>query len=359
MNHSNVIEFIRVEVLPLCVTDAGSTNVDVQLKGSVLRPNSQVWFADIADGDKQIPIVVKCVTMLSSTPNQRRPRITPTVPVELMITRQGRALSAIDDILEAENDPRFMGVRVLLSDERRRILVMTRIPGIELLTRLHAAAGPFSTPAEKDLISYSRLAGDWLRLFHQRMNLEPGIRMSRNSADYYDQAVEWLEQVGWDDIKWRKGLERHLKLLSDSIDPNARALLHGDYWVGNILVDRERIGVIDVLGWTEGSVWMDISYYILHLRAVVRQIWLHNVGWSTKVQDQTEKVFLEAYFGDSNIDWRSRDFFFAYALLAKWASANQVSHETSGIKSLKKSALLSWKSAYYRKLLSSLPSSVD
>jgi aminoglycoside phosphotransferase (APT) family kinase protein len=132
-----------------------------------------------------------------------------------------------------------------------------------------------------------------------------------------------------------------------------RATLHGDYWPGNILVSEGKIGVIDVLGWADGPIWLDIGYYLLHLRAVDRQVWLHNVAWPEHLLQQAEHEFLAGYFGEEAIDSHALCFFQALALLAKWSRNAETLRESTGLQNTKKRALFLWRSVYFRSLMSS------
>jgi aminoglycoside phosphotransferase (APT) family kinase protein len=130
-----------------------------------------------------------------------------------------------------------------------------------------------------------------------------------------------------------------------------RSILHGDYWPGKFLVSEGQIGVIDVLGWAEGPIWLDIGYYLLQLRAANWQVWLHNVAWPEHLLRQAEDEFLAGYFGVESINPHTRCFFQAFALLAKWSRNSQTLRESTGLQHTKKRASFLWRSMYYRSLM--------
>ena len=150
----------------LSVPAGGSRPVEIQVKvtGSVHRPTSRVWFVNLVSGQQVTPIVVKCGALGAATPHQPLPRLTPMAPAPERFPRQALALQAIDREFTDLSDPRFVAVRVLMHDADRRILIMSRIPGDELLQRLHAAALPSGSTARRDLPVFSKMAGKWLRL---------------------------------------------------------------------------------------------------------------------------------------------------------------------------------------------------
>ena len=349
-----MVDYVRCNVAPLCIPADGSCPVNVLVIGSVRRPTSRVWFVDLVAGHQCTSIVVKCGALGAVTPHQRLPRLTPTVPAPEMIPRQTLALQAIDRELAGQADPRFVAVRVLMHDANRRILVMSRIPGEELLGRLHAAALPFGLTARKDLPGFSRMAGEWLRFFHDQVSLPPGVRVYALNSELLDQATTWLSSIFPVDRSWCSRLQDCITECVESLPELPRAILHGDYWPGNILVSERQIGVIDVLGWVEGPIWLDIGYFLLHLRAVDRQVWLHNAGWPDGLLLEAEREFLAGYFGEEAIDPHARCLFQVLALLAKWSRNAETLHESTGLQRAKKRVLFVWRSAYYRTLMSSL-----
>lgn len=355
MTKSEIIDYVRGEVVRLCVPADESRPVDIQVQvtGCVYRPTSQVWFVDLVSGQQVTPIVVKCGASGAATPHQRLPRLTPTVPAPEMIPRQALALQAIDREFMELSDPRFVAVRVLMHDADRRILVMTRIPGDELLLCLHTAALPSGSTARRDLPVYSKMAGEWLRLFHDRVSLPPGVCVYVQPSELLNQAMGWLNSISSVDRAWCGLVQNRISECAENLPKLPRAILHGDYWPGNILVNEGQIGIIDVLGWAEGPIWLDIGYYLLHLRAVDRQLWLHNIAWPDHLLKKSEDEFLAGYFGEEAVDPHARCFFKAFALLAKWSRSAQVLRESTGLQHAKKRALFVWRSAYYRSLMSS------
>lgn len=271
-----------------------------------------------------------------------------------MIPRQALALQAIDREITELADPRFVAVHVLMHDADRRILVMNRIPGGELLHHLHAAVLPSRLAARKDLPGYSRMAGEWLRHFHDRVSLPPGVRVYTQTSELLDQATAWLSNIGPVDRAWCERVQDRIAECVESLPELPRTILHGDYWLGNILVSEGQIGVIDVLGWAEGPIWLDIGYFLLHLRTVERQVWLHNAAWPERLLQMAEREFLAGYFGDEAINSDARCLFQVLALLAKWSRNAETLREFTGLQRARKRLLFVWKSAYYRSLMSSL-----
>jgi len=308
---------------------------------------------DLVSGQQITSIVVKCEALGTATHRQWLPRLTPGAPAPEMIPRQALALQAIDREFMELSDPRFVSVRALMHDADRRILIMTRLPGDELLQRLHAAALPSGLAARRDLPVFSKLAGKWLRLFHDRVSLPPGVRVYVQPSELLSQATEWLNNICLADRTWCGRVQNRIFECAENLPELPRAVLHGDYWPGNIMVSEGQIGIIDVFGWAEGPIWLDISYYLLHLRAVDRQVWLHNVAWPDLLLKEVESEFLTGYFGEEAIDSHARSFFLALALLAKWSRHAEVLRESTGFQHAKKRASFLWKSTYYRSLMSS------
>jgi len=195
-----------------------------------------------------------------------------------MIPRQALALQAIDREFSNLANPCFAVIRVLLQNDDRRVLIMNRDPGTELLHYLNTTALPTGAAARKDLPSYSRMAGEWLRLFHDRVPLEPGVRVYNQASELLEQATSWLGTLEMVDHVWRARVENRIAECAGKLNGLPRTTLHGDYWPGNILANNGRIAIIDVLGWAEGPCWLDIAYFLLHLRATDKQVWLQMVS---------------------------------------------------------------------------------
>ena len=156
MTKSEIVDYVRRAVTRLDVPADGSHPVDIQVKvtGSIRRPTSQVWFVDLVSGQQVTSIVVKCEALGTATHRQWLPRLTPGAPAPVMIPRQALALQVIDREFMELSDPRFVSVRALMHDADRRILIMTRLPGDELLQRLHAAALPSGVGGPEGLAGF-------------------------------------------------------------------------------------------------------------------------------------------------------------------------------------------------------------
>ena len=228
---------------------------------------------------------------------------------------------------------------------------MTRLSGEELLDWLHLAARPSGVEARRALPGYTRNAGTWLRMFHDRVRMEPGEIVFRSPHAVREQATAWLERVCPRPTAWCAKLLNRLIDTTDVLEDPPTALLHGDYWPGNVIVANERLGVIDAIGWARGPIWLDIAYFLLHLRAVDRQVRMQGIGWPADLVSRAEEQFLHGYFGDQTFDRRALWLFKVLALLAKWARAEAVLSEARGLRRLGKHVTFPWKSRYYRTLL--------
>jgi len=351
---SEIVAFIRSDLIPHCALQSGQQAVDIEITGSITRSTSRLWFANLVCGPQQVAIVAKCGVSGQTTPHRRLPRLTPMCSLPQMIPRQALALQAIDREFSNLANPCFAVIRVLLQNDDRRVLIMNRDPGTELLHYLNTTALPTGAAARKDLPSYSRMAGEWLRLFHDRVPLEPGVRVYNQASELLEQATSWLGTLEMVDHVWRARVENRIAECAGKLNGLPRTTLHGDYWPGNILANNGRIAIIDVLGWAEGPCWLDIAYFLLHLRATDKQVWLHNAAWSDRLLTQAEHEFLAGYFGAEPVDPHAKAFFMTLALLAKWSRRVETLQESSGLQRARKQAMFAWNSRYYRTLMNSI-----
>ena len=354
MTKTEIVAFIRSDLIPYCALQDGQHAVDIEITGSIIRSSSRLWFANLVSGPQQIAIVAKCGISGQTTPHRRLPRLTPMYPLAQMIPRQALALQAIDREFSDLDNPCFEVIRVLLQNDDRRVLIMNRDPGTELLRYLYATATPTGNTAREDLLRYSRMAGEWLRHFHDKVPLEPGESVYVQASELLEQATSWLGTHELVDCGWRSWAESRIVECAEKLNGLPRATLHGDFWPGNILANNGRIAIIDVLGWAEGPSWLDIAYFLVHLRATDKQVWFHNAVWSDRLLTQAEDEFLSGYFGAEPVDQHAKAFFMALALLAKWSRRAAALQQSSGLKRIKKQAVFAWKSRYYQSLMTSI-----
>lgn len=351
MTASDITDLLQRQA-PSFLPGAGETgNVTVEVTGSVKRPNARIWFAELATDRGVSRVVVKCGMAGSIGPFQHLPRLTPTPALPAMMGRQNAALKAIEAAVASAADPRFEAVHSLTHDEAARVLVMTRAPGEELLQHLLRLKGSTDREVHQALLRCTRDAGGWLRMFHDRVQMEPGRHVFGSMRSLCDQAALWQDDVGRGLGRWGGTLNRRMVETAEDLEHPHSALLHGDFWPGNIIVGNGRLAVIDPIAWAHGPVWLDLAYFILLLRTTDEQVRAQGLGWPAEVLTEAEREFLKGYFADVPFDHRALWLFKVFALLAKWARSAQVRDQTPGLRRLGKHGSFAWKSRYYRALL--------
>lgn len=202
------------------------------------------------------------VTVLMFPPGEGSPSLVAKVPTTDVaassVRREASVLAALDRGRLGPLEETVPRVGTLAEHQGRPVLVTTALPGRVMLAtyhRWHHTARPAAVEAD------FAAAGDWLAELHTRtarghgdlsLLLEGiGEALVRRSRD--DQAtardLQMLEAIG-------------VRL---SGRPAPRGLVHGDYWVGNLLVANGRVcGVIDwELSQSNGILTRDLARFVI------------------------------------------------------------------------------------------------
>jgi hypothetical protein len=115
-----------------------------------------------------------------------------------------------------------------------------------------------------------RRCGEWLREFQQatRANVDDSYSLS-DMRDYVDKRLCKLARRGWlgCDELWRRSVLQAFDSLASQVPASHLGVagVHGDFGLGNILVSRDRVVVLDFPMWLYGSVFHDVTHLDHHL----------------------------------------------------------------------------------------------
>jgi|GEM_PF-2256499 len=128
-------------------------------------------------------------------------------------------------------------------------MLFNLVDGIDLLDIIHE----FS---EREQYLYGVKAGQLLRMIHGlEMEIEPQIWMERP----YSKALRYSEYTG---MIFKENEKLMIDFIRDKagIDANQpKSILHGDFQLGNIMVDAKKLIAVDFNGYRYGSKWNDFS----------------------------------------------------------------------------------------------------
>ncbi len=126
------------------------------------------------------------------------------------------------------------------------------------------------------LASGARTAGRWLRAYHRPESERPAA--GRSTTELLEvPTADLAAATGLLGRSLTRAATTAVKQLAERLmardgDPLARpTTVHGDYWPGNILLDRDRVEVIDFEGSQTGLAAYDIEYFLVHLERVGRR----------------------------------------------------------------------------------------
>ena len=233
---------------------------------------------------------------------------------------------------------------------------MGRTAGAELSSLLLRASRRGAGPTSSTFLTACCNAGVWLRKFHDGMP-QAGTSPVANDRDEFrrisEQKISEIERL-WPIKGWwmalRESIERGLEATPEAFSRQATA--HGDFWGGNVLCQPDgQVVVIDSFGVGRSPVYVDLAYFLLHLRATSAQIYSRGWWCSGVVLRECESAFLKGYDVRCPSGGRPLVLFQILVLLYKWASSIGRLEEMRGLEREYKRVTFAWRSRYYRQLI--------
>lgn len=332
------------------------------------REASYLCLVDVGRGDSRLHLAVKKQLMPAwdtgdvSPPLPHRAAVTPRFRDRTRC--EGETLRRIEALVCEARDPCLGAIHVydLLPDEG--FLVMERSTGVDLATLTLRYSRRWASARTAPLLTACRSAGVWLRRYHDLMPLEgmsPVVSEGVEFREIADRRISTLERWLPDGPFWaglRASIQNGLRRFPDAIA--LRGASHGDYWGGNILCEPDgRVSVIDTFGAGRGPVYLDLAYFLVHLRAAPLQIYSQGLWCSEDALRESRSSFLAGYGLDEGADRGALALFEILVLLYKWsASYAALDGKRSVARSLKR-ATLAWRSRYLRRLIEACQSELE
>lgn len=274
------------------------------------------------------PIIVKRRETRSIDKNSSsRPRRFKT-KVEDTFEAEYRALKAIENLINEQDNPHFGYIRVLdvLHEHCAFIMVECQASTLNsIFIKQNRILAPFNTV---DLTPIFYHAGVWLKLFHNMnpQDLEAYTETRHTTREDYlngvDEMIAYLLKHGES--------KSFLNKLSSKISEQANEYLphdmqtgrtHADYAMRNILITPDKqLVIFDTLAKWRTAIYEDIGYFIA--RILINQLQVYSLGlaydrvWIQKCI----RTFLEGYFGDDTIPNEIINLYIVLAILDKWTS---------------------------------------
>lgn len=153
-----------------------------------------------------------------------------------------------------------------------------------------------STEYKRKLDYYIDLCGQWLKIFHNLTHTsEPKFLDDLFFQRIYDQ-LEQLQFYGFPHAILMQISDLHRNIEAFAIrHPMRIANQHGDFEPSNIIVNRDRIYVIDLSYKTKESIYHDITCFLVGLQTINPLPWYpaYDYRWTKHLKN----IFLESYFG--------------------------------------------------------------
>jgi hypothetical protein len=197
--------------------------------------------------------------------------------------------------------PMYLAVKPISFFPEWRAIVTEESPGLVLKPLLMSHTHILSMRDTGELQKTVFLCGRWLRDFHQNVKAETEFEMEGITL-YVSRRLEILENEGLVGIDLCKSLRRHLEEIEkEHIHSLPSVLLHNDFIPGNILVDGEKICVLDFSWVGRGCSYFDIVAFWMELQRLGE-----TPKYSKKRISLLQKTFLDGYGGisEGSIEFR-------------------------------------------------------
>lgn len=245
------------------------------------------------------------------------------------------ALGMIEKHFGALGDARFDTVRPIGTWVERATLAMVDLAGEPLSARLSKRAPRNSRPSAEAEAALLHACGAWLQQFHE-------LPAGRSRPIHHDDRESVLGALAAtaSALPARSRLADPLRTfcakVSDAIAASLPkslpiGLVHGDFWAGNVIVQPSgAIAIIDTFAAWQAPIYQDLGYFLFQLKVAERG-WIQLMRFRPDPRvDSQERHFLQGYFGDHPILWRTVRLFEACALIRRWAARLHSSQRSKG-----------------------------
>lgn len=157
-----------------------------------------------------------------------------------------------------------------------------------------------------------RLAGQWLAALHRTPPL-PGLPV-KTMAHELGKMSGWIGQIvpALPEREARRLVvaEQELRGLADRMAPSARAMIHRDFYYGNLFWDGESVWVLDFDDLSVGDPVLDVGHFLVHLEKLG-----YLARGRTELLAEPARQFVEAYAEQMPFDPVRLSFFRGYTFL--------------------------------------------
>ena len=210
------------------------------------------------------------------------------------LKREYDLLRRLDKIFAETPDMRI--VRPIACFTEYLALITEEAPGRDGVDKLKRRVGFLALPgAMREMKQICRLCGQWLSKLQRGTAAEPVELFSLDQMRRYNEvrldAIVQHRFRGFDeDMRQRTlGFFDSLAELVPPTDLNICGV-HGDFSIGNVLVSKGRITVMDFPTFSQGSIFHDVTFFHHNLRNLAL-----NVRFRRNVIRELCKAFLEGY----------------------------------------------------------------
>jgi aminoglycoside phosphotransferase (APT) family kinase protein len=162
-----------------------------------------------------------------------------------------------------------------------------------------------------------RLAGQWLAALHGTPPL-PGLRV-KTMAHELRKVSGWIEQIApalpKREARRLVRAEHELRGIADGMPPTARAMIHRDFYYGNLFWDGDSLWVLDFDDLSVGDPVLDVGHFLVHLEKLG-----YLSSGRTELLAEPALQFVETYAEHAPLDAAVRLPFFRGYTLVKLAA---------------------------------------
>lgn len=194
----------------------------------------------------------------------------------------------------------YSAVRPIAFFPEWRTIITAEVPGVVLKPLMMAHTSILSSHSTEGVGKIMFSCGRWLRDFHKHVTAATEFE-HEGVALYVSRRLEILEEVGLIGTDLGRTLRQHLDQMEKAyISSLPSVLLHNDFISGNVLVDGERVCVLDYSWVGRGCNYYDVASFWVELQRLAEMPY-----HSRRKVSSLQKHFLEGY---GAIDERAVEF---------------------------------------------------
>lgn len=306
----------------------------VTLRRKAMRSNSLLYWFRLQTSDVERRVIVKCPfsrrqlrsghNQASSTPVGKSAQY-PKPPVQVKGLREYRALSAIENYFDQQEDNRFGTIRALDIWTTPYAVVMEEGADQNLKSLFRKANRLLRPFVHHEVLRAFENTGAWLRQYHDMTPLDYTATRDADPASFRSsiaEALDYLRKAGEKSAILTEAQRILIEDIACEVPTTwPLGVVHGDFAPRNVLVSPNgRVTVFDTHANWQAPIYEDLAHFLIAVKASGPQIVTQGLLYGKSTLLEYENAFLSGYFGNQEIPRILVSLFECQRLLEWWAA---------------------------------------